>query len=184
MKTLATVLVTPLLLAGGAAFAQEPPLGFFAGATISQSRFDADDFDVEDIDDEDITWKIIAGYRFHRNLGAEASYVDFGETSAPNIEVSEPFNAQAKGFSAFGVGYLPLGAFDLFAKAGVAMIDSEGNTGAVLFEDDDTEFAWGAGAQWRIGNLAIRAEYEQFETDIIGDLDLISLGATYTFAAR
>ena len=30
-------------------------------------------------------------------------------------------------------------------------------------------------------NFAINAEYEKFETDVVGDLDLITLVATYSF---
>ena len=33
-------------------------------------------------------------------------------------------------------------------------------------------------------NLGIHAEYEKFDTDVVGDLDLITVGATYSFGAR
>ena len=65
-----------------------------------------------------------------------------------------------------------------------ARIDGEGSFGAVNFNDDDTEVAYGAGARFRLQNFAINAEYEKFDTDVVGDLDLISLGVTYTFGGR
>ena len=42
--------------------------GFYVGAGITQSRWDADNFDVDDLDDEDNSWKAIAGYRFNPNF--------------------------------------------------------------------------------------------------------------------
>jgi hypothetical protein len=30
----------------------------------------------------------------------------------------------------------------------------------------------------------MNSEYEKFDTDVVGDLDLLSLGATYKFGAR
>ena len=49
-----------------------------------------------------------------------------------------------------------------------------------LIEDDDIELAYGAGAQFNLGALGLRAEYEKFDTDVIGDLDVISAGVTFT----
>lgn len=95
-----------------------------------------------------------------------------------------PFEVKAKGYSVYGVGIAPIGPVEGFLKAGLARLDADGNVGAVVFEDKDTEFAYGAGLQLRLGALAIRAEYEKFDTDVAGDLDLISLGATFTFGPR
>jgi opacity protein-like surface antigen len=77
-----------------------------------------------------------------------------------------------------------MGPVDLYLKAGLARLDADGNMGAVVFEDKKTEFAYGAGLQFRLTNFAIRAEYEKYDTDVVGDLDLITLGATYTFGPR
>ncbi len=32
-----------------------------------------------------------------------------------------------------------------------------------------------------LGHLGLRAEYEKLDTDVIGDLDVISVGFTFTF---
>ncbi len=70
---------------------------------------------------------------------------------------------------------------DLFAKVGAARIDAEGGGGALArVNDKATNFAYGWGVQWRWNSLAVRAEYERFDTDLIGDLNLASLGVTYT----
>lgn len=151
------------------------------GGGITQTRFDADNFSAADVDDEDNSWKAIAGYRFVPQFAVEANYVDFGEATAgsliPGVAGS---SAEAQAFAAYAVGMIPVPWFDLFAKAGAAQIDPK-LTGPAPRDDDTTEFAYGGGAQARLGNVAIRAEYEKFDTDVIGDLDLISLSATFTF---
>jgi opacity protein-like surface antigen len=184
---IATALLLGTSLAGTTAIAQmgqdeEVVNGFYLGGAITQARFDDDNFSLSDVDDEDNSWKIVGGYRFLDNFAVEASYVDFGEMSAPLLTgTGVPFSAEAKGFTAFGVGMIPVPFFDLFAKVGVARIDAETRGLATNSDDNTTEFAYGGGAQWRWRNLAVRAEYEKFDTDVVGDLDLISLGATYTF---
>jgi OOP family OmpA-OmpF porin len=155
--------------------------GFYLGAGITQSRWDADNFDVDDLDDEDNSWKAIAGYRFNPNFAVEANYVDFGEASAPATPLAARFDAEAKGFALYAVGTVPISMVDLYAKAGAARIDGEGRFGDVGFQDDATEFAYGAGIRLRLQNFGLHAEYEKFDTDVVGDLDLITLGATYSF---
>jgi OOP family OmpA-OmpF porin len=158
--------------------------GMYVGGSILQSRFDSGNFDVEDVDDEDTSWKVMFGIRPTPYFAMEAGYLNFGESTAPAASVGGPFEAKAEAFSAFGVGFLPVGPVELFAKAGAARIDAKGNVGAVFFNDEEIEFAYGAGAQLRFGALGLRAEYEKFDTDVIGDLDIISLGVTFTFGVN
>jgi hypothetical protein len=171
-------------LAALAAFAMSGAVaaeGFYVGASGLQSRFDSDDFAVEDVDEEDTGWKIFAGIRPNSGFGIEAAFTQFGEAEAPAVAVGGPFEAKAQAFSLFGVGYLPVGPVDLFLKAGAARIDAEGNVGAVFFDDEEIEFAYGVGVQFNLGRLGLRAEYEKFDTDVIGDLDVISLGVAISF---
>lgn len=175
------------LLAASAALAQDAdePKGFYFGGGLTETRFDADDFDVsdvDDIDDKDNSWKVIAGYRFVPQFAAEANYVDFGEATAPSlIPGTQGFASEARALALYGVGMLPVPYFDLFVKAGAAQIDAKQSGPGLNVDDDTTEFAYGAGAQARFGALGIRLEYEKFDTDVVGDLDLLSLGATFTF---
>lgn len=172
-----------MLTVAAAAVAQEPEesKGFYFGGGITQTRFDAENFSAADVDDEDNSWKIIAGWRFTPQFALEGNYVDFGEATAgslvPGVAGS---SANAQAFAAYAVGMIPVPWFDLFAKAGAAQIDAELRDPSGNVDDDTTEFAYGGGAQLRLGNLAVRAEYEKFDTDVIGDLDLISLSATFT----
>jgi hypothetical protein len=166
------------LLGATAASAVE---GFYVGGAVQQSRFDSDNFTVDDIDKDDIGWKVLAGIRPHENFAAELAYTDFGNSNAPSVAAGGPFRADAHAWSAFGLGIFPAGPVELFLNAGAARIKADGNVGAVLFEDKSTEFAYGGGIQFKVGGLGLRAEYEKFDTDVIGDLDVISLGFTFTF---
>lgn len=176
-----------LLLASSAAFAQtEPDTGFYLGGGLTQSRFDNDNFSIDDIDEEDNGWKAILGLRPHRNFAFEANYVNFGESTAPSTSVGGPFSADAEGFAVYGVGIAPVGPIELYAKLGVARLQSDGSSGspAVFFDDKATELAYGAGIQFRLGSFGLRAEYEKYDTDVIGDLDLITVGFTFNFGSR
>lgn len=186
MNRIATVVAVPLFMIAADANAQsiEPPVGLYAGGAITQSTFDLDNFDIDDIDDEGSGWKGLLGYRFNRNLGIEGSFIYFGQSTAPSVPAGGPFLAEARAITAYGVGFLPLGPVDLFGKIGMALVDAQGNVGAAEYDDRGTEFSYGLGAQFRLNRFAIRAEYEKFDTDVIGALDLISLGVTYTFGTN
>jgi OOP family OmpA-OmpF porin len=186
MKIVAAAVAAPMLILASQVQAQtaDPPTGVYVGAGITRSHFDSDSFDLDDVDNNDNSWKAILGFRANRNFGVEANYIDFGKASAPAQPSGGPFEVKPKGYGIQAVGFAPMGPVDFFAKAGVARLDSKGNVGAVLFEDKKTQFAYGAGVQLRAAQFAIRAEYEKYDTDVVGDLDLITLGATFTFGPR
>lgn len=156
----------------------DAPTGVYVGGGITESRFNADTFSV---DHKQNSWKAIAGVRLHPNLAIEADYVDFGKAKSPAIATGGPFATSATAYSLFAVGLWPINNFDLYAKAGAARTRAEGGITGVHFSDSSTAFAYGAGAQWRLNKLALRAEYEKYNVNSIRDLDLITLGATYTF---
>jgi opacity protein-like surface antigen len=185
MKLLAAAVAAPLLMLAAQANAQasEPPVGLYVGGALAQSNFDEGNFDFDDIDDEGSGWKATLGYRFNRSLGMESSFIYFGKATAPSDLVGGPL-AEARSIPVYGVGFLPLGPVDLFGKIGMALIDAQGKVGEVEYDDRGIEFAYGLGAQFRLNRFAIRAEYERFDTGVIGNLDLISLGVTYTFGTN
>ena len=153
--------------------------GFYLGGSIGQANLKVDDLSngisTADFDGDDMAWKLIAGFRPLDWLGLEASYVNFGEPE--DTVLGQKLKAEGDGISAFAVGFLPTGPVDLFAKVGLISWDSKISG---TFDDDGTDLAYGVGAQFRVLGLSIRAEYEKFDVSDV-DLDMISVGLTYTF---
>jgi hypothetical protein len=153
--------------------------GIYVGGSLGQANVEIDEIDgfPIDIDGDDTGFKVIAGIRPLDWLGIEANYVNFGEVEDNGLEID------ADGISAFAVGFLAAGPVDLFAKGGLISWDSsiglEGFSGER--SDDGTDFAYGVGAQFRVWSLAVRAEYEIFDLDDVEELNMISVGLTFTF---
>jgi OOP family OmpA-OmpF porin len=181
MRTL--FLAVTLVLASAAAQAADN--GFYLGAGVTQAKLDnvGDDFDTGDLDEfeiDDTAFKIIAGFRPLDFLAVEANYMDLG--SADENIGGVQFSADAKAFGAYVLGFLPVGPVDLYAKGGLVRWETESSaTGLFDIDDDGTEFGYGAGAQVRLGSLAARLEYEQFDVDNTDGVELLSLALTWTF---
>jgi OOP family OmpA-OmpF porin len=156
--------------------------GIYIGAGLGQATVEVDDvaFD-RDLDGEDLGYKVIAGIRPLDWLAFEANYVNFGEPDDTVAGVR--LRTEGYGLSAFAVGLLAAGPVDLFAKAGVVSWDFELNSPdfGKLGEDDGTDLAYGAGVQFRLLSLGVRAEYEIFDIEDLGDANMISVSLTYTF---
>ncbi len=105
-----------------------------------------------------------------------------------------------KGEAAFAVLYLPVPVIDVYVKAGVARLTTDLSasasgpvcppgaycpaivlppaTGALAASE--TAFAAGVGVQWKLGDWAIRGEYERFSA--LGERpSLASIGLTWSF---
>jgi hypothetical protein len=147
-------------------------------------------------------WKLVAGLRPLSLIGAEIEYIDFGKptaTSTPSgFGLGYTADVRAKATAAFGVLYapIPLPLVDVYGKAGLARLQTtvDGTAGFGCFppltcplasggfhrDQSTTRPAYGAGAQVKVGRLAIRAEYERINANN-GDPDLLSIGATWSF---
>lgn len=167
------ILAASLLLASGVAAAADN--GFYLGGSVGQANLEIDDIGgvtAEDFKGDDTGFKLIAGIRPLDWLAVEAAYVNFGEPEDRGLR------AEGDGISAFAVGFLPLGPVDLFAKGGLIAWDSK-ISGS--FDDDGTDLAYGAGVQFRVWSISVRAEYEIFDVSDLDDLSMVSVGATFTF---
>jgi opacity protein-like surface antigen len=171
-------------------------LGLYVGGAAGQSQVEANVPTVGDFKENHSAFKVIAGIRPISLIGAELSYIDFGHPSGNINGVAS--DVSEKGADAFAVLYLPVPVVDVFVKAGLARLQSTTNSGLrigigactitapncgpVLFRLDrtNTSFAAGAGAQFKLGTWAVRAEYERFNA-AGGNPSLVSLGVTWTF---
>jgi hypothetical protein len=165
-----------LALALGATPSLAADNGIYLGGSIGQSGAQDDSVGF----DADATgYKLILGWRFLDWLSVEGNYIDFGSGS-DNV-LGSRVKTDADGLSLSAVGFLPLGPVDLFARAGV--IDWSANVKSPSFPnygEDGTDLTYGLGAQFRLGSLGFRAEYEVFDLGAT-DLDMFSIGVTWTF---
>jgi hypothetical protein len=156
------------------------------------------------ISGHDTGWKLLAGLRPISWIGAEIEYIDFGKPRVSHQETgvfvrNYGANMRAKAAAAFAVLYAPIpgSLLDVYGKAGLARLQASVNGagaagciggpalcpiffGEVRREQTDIRFAFGAGAQVKLGAFSIRAEYERVSASM-GDPDLLSIGATWSF---
>lgn len=169
----AIVLTAGLLCASAAASAADN--GIYLGGSIGQANVEVDQ-GLAQIDGDDTGFKFIVGVRPLDWLAVEASYVDFGEVEDGAL------TAEGDGISAFAVGLATVGPVDIFGKVGLINFDtSVAARGLGAVSSDGTDMAYGAGVQFRLLSLSVRAEYEVFDVDGVDDLNMLSIGVTYTF---
>lgn len=185
-------------------------LGPYAGVAIGQSHVVATGqvtstpaflyFDQGSFDQNHLAFQVMAGIRPISVLGAELDYLDLGHPGGSFNTHSADLGM--KGGAAFAVFYLPVSSIDLYLKAGIARIPSELNgigtfgphclfspvsacaaaigIGPFRLGRTNTSGAAGAGAQYKFGSLAVRAEFERFNA--AGEHpSLLTLGVTWSF---
>ena len=163
-------LATPVLAADN---------GFYVGGSLGRTTL-KDDIGTLRFDGNDTGFKLMGGLRPLDWLGVEADYIDFGK---PDDQVAgAAVKANGNGVSAFALGFLAVGPVDVFAKAGLVNWNAKFRASSLNFsrKENGTDFAYGAGAQFRLGSLGLRAEYEKFDADV-HDLNMVSVGVTWTF---
>ena len=176
---------TALAATLGATSALAVDNGIYVGASVGDSSVDINQ-EGFDIDDSVTGYKLNVGWRILDWAAVEANYVDLGEVEGEFVEepfLGERLEYEADGINFSGLLFLPIGPVDLFARAGfiswgtkARLPDVEGASDS----DDGMDFSYGAGAQFRVWSLSLRAEYEVF--DVSPDkIDMISLGIMWTF---
>jgi len=156
--------------------------GAYVGASVGQSDASVSGGGLS-VDSGDTSWKILGGYTFMKFMGVEGSYRNLGGVS--ETFGTTAFSTDASSMDVFGVGFLPLGKVDLFAKVGYSRIELEATITDPLFplplsgSVTDNEIAYGAGANIGFGKISLRLEYEAFATE--ETLSMFSAGALFTF---
>jgi hypothetical protein len=201
--------VSASAMADGALFGLYNPLGVYVGAGAGRSTLNETQFDhfgdyFHHIDGQPLGWNAVIGLRPIPFLGAEAEYIDFGNS---HLGAGPPFlvgglpqqylggEAHDRAVAVFAVGYLPLPVpwLELFGKLGAAQIwehdsYSVSYNNAVGYATDNTHpsgAAYGGGVQFRFEQLAIRAQFERISGSRSfggwNNPQLLSLGLNWTF---
>lgn len=170
-------------------------IGLYVGGAVGQSQVKADapagSVDSSSFKENHSAYKVMAGIRPISPFGVEVAYLNLGH---PHGNLGGlPGDATVKGTAAFAVLYLlPVPVLDLYAKVGVARLQStvNGTVNAPIcdpaacplyrLDNTTTSYAVGAGVQIKIGSWAVRGEYEAFDTQV-GRPGLATLGVTWTF---
>ena len=166
---LAAVLVAGLAAASTTAVAADK--GIYLGASAGLSGLNDN---VLDYNANATGFKVIAGWRFLDWLSVEGNYVDFG--SGSDTVAGEKIRTDGNGVSISALAFLPVGPVDLFARVGAFDWSANASTSVGKFGDNGTDVTYGAGAQFRLGGLSLRGEYERFELSGT-NADLFSLAS-------
>jgi hypothetical protein len=109
-------------------------LGLYVGGAVGDAQVDANapGITTGDFKQNHSAFKIMAGVHPISPLGAELDYIDFGHPSGSLG--GQAADASMKGAAAFGLLYLPLPlpVVDVYAKAGLARLQSTLNGNQVL----------------------------------------------------
>jgi hypothetical protein len=153
--------------------------GLYVGASVGKTSVE-DNFDTSfNVKDDDNGHKIFFGYNFglvpFLDLAVEADYREYGKfgNNAVNTEVTSS--------EIFGVVGFNLGLIGVFGKLGYSDTDLESAAGSINVNDSESATAYGIGAKINFGSFGVRAEYEELDLDAVDNLNMISVGATYTF---
>jgi OOP family OmpA-OmpF porin len=176
MKFAAIAAAGAFALAAVAPQAAAADNGFYLGAGLTKSEFDADELGSDSLDDN--SFKVIAGFRPLDWLAVEANYIDIGS------EDDGTFSLDASAITVSGLLIAEVGLVDLYARLGMAnwKLDA-GIAGVGNASDDGWEPTYGVGVGAHFGSIGVRAEYEKFSLsdDYDADVNTISLSVTYTF---
>ncbi len=187
-----------LTLIVGAAHAD--PLGLYLGAGVGQANVRVDELPgvASSLRENHSAWNVVVGLRPISLLGAEVGYADLGRVShslAGNVATAD---VRTRASTLLGVLYLPLPIplVDIYVKGGIARLQQAvtvasycppnvaclpvvGGTSAST-SNDGTNVAYAAGAQVKLGPVAIRGEYLQIRAST-GDPSLATLGVIWSF---
>jgi opacity protein-like surface antigen len=137
-------------------------------------------------------WRVFTGYRALDWLALEGDYGRFmgNRTATPIFCTTIPCPALMRGevstTSLSALALYPHGRFDLFLRggfthwrAGIETLNYDEST-LDRASDSDTDFSYGAGAQYHVDSFAVRLEYQRlrFGADAA---DLAMLGVSYAF---
>ena len=164
--------------------------GIYFGGGVGQYNVTVDDFDdvttaIERYDSDDTAWKGILGWHANRFLSLELDYVNLG---SPEDQISPGVFAETEtdGFAPYVVGTLPVGIFDLFAKAGYYMYETNTRVtsplGIARSSQSGDDFTWSLGAGVTFfKNFNLRLEYEQFDFQNTDNSNALWLNGTFRF---
>jgi OmpA-OmpF porin, OOP family len=201
LRSLVPALTTLAFAFAGAADAadDENPSGPYISAGLGQFDVKIDNLEgvgdtLQELDADDSAWKLGFGWRFNPYIALEADYVDLGNPSG-NFDAtgsSGDYDVELSGFSGYLIGSLPLGIFELSAKAGYYWHDvnlhvdfnnvGPGNGNVIESSSNSGAFVYGIGAGVTfLEHINVKVEYELMDLDEVNDAYVLWLTGAWRF---
>ena len=158
--------------------------GFYLGVGLgdfSSSVDSLEDFDELDLDSDDTAMKAFGGWRLNRFLAFQLDYIDFGDSSTNANALN--IRSNTSGLAPTVIGTLPIGFFELFAKAGMMWYDVDfdiENDPSLSDSGEDPIYGVGVGVTL-VERLSLRLEYEVVDIDALEDAEAVWLTAAWRF---
>jgi hypothetical protein len=139
----------------------------------------------------DDAWKVDAGYRFSPYFSLEGDYMNFGYPgdSFQGSGANGNYTLHMSGFAPFAVGTLPLGPFEVFAKAGWLFYDNDlrvylNAPGQQVLQSSHSRsnFIYGGGVGVTLlRHLNVSAEYDAIPVDNARNSNALWLATSWRF---
>jgi OOP family OmpA-OmpF porin len=148
------------------ALAQVGKGALYAGAQLGTSEAKGDFCGANmQCDNKDTAWRAFAGYQFHRHVGIEAGYINFGTLKRGDPATGDKFKT-ADAIEAVAVVSYQVEKAALFGKVGGYYSRFRGvnqGTGASI-DESSGGLTFGAGLQYNaLRNLGIRGDWSRYQ---------------------
>jgi hypothetical protein len=158
--------------------------GLYAGAGVGDASTSFATGGVS-FSDSQAGYKGIVGFRLPVLFAAEVNYLDFGTAHGPDSRAS------THAVAGYLLYFLPIPVVDIFAKGGYANWHGSGEFAGVSstfgggtsggsFSKNESDLAYGAGAQVGFGKFAVRLDWDRINASRPANkLSLVTAGLTY-----
>jgi hypothetical protein len=147
--------------------------GFYVGGSMGRSSESYDPYTFN-LHGANVGYDLAVGYRPFAALAGELSYTSFGRATGGSNYV----DTNAVGL--FALGYLPVPVVDLYGRLGLADWRSGATSPGLSFTRTGADVAYGVGGGMHFGPIGVRVEYTRFTVSHASDIDLASIGLTWT----
>ena len=135
-------------------------------------------------DDEDAGFRAFAGYQFNPWIAIEGAYADMGKLKFSGAGING--ETEVYGFDVSAVVSWPiLDWMSLLGRGGAyRMRAATTGTGVAQSGKTSSGFTYGLGAEFRVGKLAVRAEFQRYDNvggDPVGEDSLLFYSAGVLF---
>ena len=197
MKKRGWLVVLGLLAAAaaGPAAAQDP--GIYLGGSVGYSQFKDSCKDlIAPCDGNDTAWRVFGGYQFNSWWAVELGYGDLGAATIEGIALTGTFGneriAVEEAWDLTAVFLIPVTTrLSALGRVGMyrARTTIDTNVSGIPPAHEagtNSGFSYGAGAEYRLGSLGLRAEWQRYENVGVAstgedDIDVFSLGLLWRF---